>query len=275
MSPAVVRWLPTLIVALASTLLIGETIQLQQAYEYQDLQRYFESSAWVVDQGVLYKDIFSEYPLAANLLFAMVRWINVFFGDSFLGFCIIWILFAALCSAITFHMALRFVVENFPNNNLWILAFSCLTPGILHFALVRFDIYPALATLCMMICLYRQSYLTAGLWIGLGIALKGYPIFLLPAILIYIQRQAGSRALVRSLLSALVIPSLCLLAILAFAGFEGLLSPFQFHGHRDFNPDSTYTLLSYLHGAPLHASDLSPLPLILRHYALLHRSSFA
>lgn len=264
MSPVVVRWLPTSIVALSSVLLITQVLHAQQVPDQDDLQRYFESSAWVVGNWVLYKDIFSEYPLFANLLFAAVRWLNVFFGNGFLGFSIIWITLAALCTSVTCSIALRFVAQNAPNNDLWILALSWLAPGILHFALLRFDIYPALATLGMMICLYRKRYRMAGLWIGLGIALKGYPIFLLPVILIYTQRQAGGRALVHFLLPALAIPSLSLLAILAFAGFEGLLSPFQFHGHRDFNPDSTYTLLRHLLDAPLHASDMSPLPLVLQ-----------
>ena len=274
MSPIVARWLPTLIVALTSALLIGKTIQVQQAYSYQDLLpfypdllRYFESSVWVTDlggHGTLYREIFSEYPLMANLLFAVVRWANIPFGNSFVGFSVLWIICAALCTVTLCTILLRVSEQINPHNNLWVLAFACLTPGVLHFALLRFDIYPAFATLGMMICLYRRAYLQAGLWTGLGIALKGYPVFLVPAILLYIQGQGSTRSVLRFLLMTIAIPLLSLLAVYAFAGIEGLLSPFQFHGQRDFNPDSSYTLLRYLLQMPLHSNDLSPLPLVLQ-----------
>ena len=276
MSPILIRWLPGCVVSFVSTILIAKVWQVQNGasleqlqHYFPDLLRYFESSAWVVGHGVLYKDIFSEYPLLANLLFAGVRWINHLFGDSFIGFSVLWIAFAALCTGTMCTMAFRFIAANFPTINLWVTTFAWLTPGILHFALLRYDIYPALATLCMMIFLYRKSYLIAAFWISIAIALKGYPVFLLPAILVYVHGQTGYRSAWQFLLIALATPLMSLLLVITFSGIDGLLSPFLFHGGRDFNPDSTYTVLCYLFNSPLHSADLSPLPMILQGLCVL------
>src|SRR5262245_54595450 len=41
-----------------------------------DIRLYYQQSRWIAGEGSLYRDILSEYPPAANLLFAAVRLVS-------------------------------------------------------------------------------------------------------------------------------------------------------------------------------------------------------
>lgn len=53
------------------------------------------------------------------------------------------------------------------------------------FAIGQFDSLPALCTLTSLLAFYRKKYLLVGLMLGLGVALKTYPILLIPFFLIF------------------------------------------------------------------------------------------
>ncbi len=59
-------------------------------------------------------------------------------------------------------------------------------PGAVYFALHRFDVLPALLTALAFAALGRKRLAWAGAWLGLGVALKVYPVLLVPIVLRYL-----------------------------------------------------------------------------------------
>jgi len=258
------RWLPTFLPALLALLLIGQILLYQSVPDNQDLLRYFESSAWVVGDGQLYVSVFSEYPLLANLLFASVRTLNALAGGNFLGFSILWISLSACVTGYTCHTALQFIHARFPLRNDWWAALAWLSPGILFFSVMRFDIYPALATLLMLIHLSRRQNTQAAIYLGIAISLKGYALIFLPAIALFLHINQGIREAFRFCLLALALPLLSLLIVLSYADWQALLSPFQFHAQRAYNADSIYLLLHQLTGTNINDPSWQQLPKALQ-----------
>ena len=66
-------------------------------------------------------------------------------------------------------------------------------PGAAYFALNRYDILPALATAVAFACLGRGRRGWAGAALGVGVALKLYPVLFLPVMLRYLGPRDGLR----------------------------------------------------------------------------------
>lgn len=249
------------ITMLVLMVICGAVIFYDKPADITDVSVYFQSSDWVVGKGVLYRDVFSEYPLLANVIFGFIRFLSIPFGGDFRSFYVIWALMAAVCFAVSATICLNDGQRN-ASSNLVLLAW--LLPSTLLFALLRYDIYPCLTTVFMMLSLRDRRYLAASIWMGLTIAFKGYALFLLPAFLVHVSENKSRIYVVKiSLIS--VLPFLASLAmIVVFAGVDGLLAPFRFHAIRDFNPESSYQIFNYLFGGSLHAADVFPVPLMLQ-----------
>src|SRR5262249_41224794 len=136
-----------------------------------DVHDYFNYATGLLGGGAAYRDVASPYPLLANLLFAMVRLITSLFGglDAF-----VW-RWAAL-AGVAYVMVLDTVMARASS---WLATLAWLAPATIYFALLRYDIYPAAATLLALLAIRRDSYLAGAAWLGLAVALKGYALFLL------------------------------------------------------------------------------------------------
>jgi hypothetical protein len=126
-----------------------------------------------------------------------------------------------------------------------------LAPAPIYFALYRYDLYPALATLISLFAIRRAAYIEGALWLGIAAALKGYPLFLLPAYCVFIVYQRGLTAAI--IVGGLIVAPMILsvLATFGFAGWEGVIAPFKFHLVRTLNDESTYDAVNYLFHAPV------------------------
>ena len=69
-------------------------------------------------------------------------------------------------------------------------------PGAVYFALHRFDILPTLLTALAFASLGRKRIGWAGVWLGLGVMLKVYPILFVPIVLRHLGPRKSLRFLV-------------------------------------------------------------------------------
>jgi hypothetical protein len=212
----------------------------QTVFTATDMDGYFKSASWIIEGGRLYREVPSEYPLLANIIFAIARYLGNLLHPGFYGFCIVWMSLAW----VVYLSAVNAVITRTTT----LAALAWLAPAPIFFTLYRFDIYPAAATLVSLFAIKRTAYLQGVAWLGLAIALKGYALFLLPAYVVFIFYRLGLAAAIKG--GALAVSPLIvsLLVTLTFAGWQGMLAPFKFHVGRSLNDESTFDAINYVFG---------------------------
>ena len=219
---------------------VWERFTVRLAFDAHDLDVYFASSGWIAGGGRLYDTVPSEYPLFANIIFAAVRYVSDLFRPDGYGFYFVWM--------VTAWFVYLYALYRVARDSTVLAAVAWLAPASIYFALLRFDLYPVVATLMALFAIRRTSYVEGALWLGVAIALKGYALFLLPAYCVFVMRQRGPLAAIKVGAVALAPMLLGLLAVLIFVGWDGMLAPFRFHAARPFNSESTYDAINYLFG---------------------------
>ncbi len=228
-------------------------------FDTHDVALFYSESRWAAGDGVLYRDVPSEYPLLANLLFAACRVANdhcMPLPGDVRSYALLWIGFSWLVFLAMGHA----IATRIDPDALWVW----LTPGAVCFALLRFDVYPAATTLLALFAFREGRHLRGALWIGLTVALKGYALFALPAVLIYILRNRGWRTALGALALCVGPFVLCNLAVWGFAGFDAMLAPFRFHARRVNTGETSYDAFFYLTALLFdgHPVLSGPLPLV-------------
>jgi hypothetical protein len=151
-----------------------------------DINTYFDSARWVIEGGRLFREAPSEYPLLPNIIFATVRYLANFLHPGTYGFYSLWI---ASAGVVYIYAAYRIATGT---TMLAALAWSA--PAPIYFALFRFDIYPAVATLMLLFAIQRTRYIEGAVWLGVAVALKGYALWMLPAYCVFVlSTSADSR----------------------------------------------------------------------------------
>ncbi len=235
-------------------------LHLWQVFDWQDIHVYFESSSWIVGGGTLYRSVPSEYPLLANLCFAIVRLLSLaapILRDPYDKFAWVWV---SLMLPLWF-VVLQRLWTRFPRPAL----FLWLTPTSLYFALYRFDALAVFLSLLCVEAIHADRLRRAALWLGLVTALKGYSLFLLPAFAVYVWRRRGfGEAVIASVIQLAPFAGANLIT-LGFGGMDGLMYAYRFHAARWLNGESTWDAIAYLTGPAIR--DWLPrfpkLPLIL------------
>jgi hypothetical protein len=214
-----------------------------------DLGQYYDRAKWIVGEGTLYRDVWSEYPLLPNLLFGVVRAIGAAFGDSLNSFVVVWV---AICAA-AYAWLLRSVWrDEARRDRLQLLMW--LAPAPIYFALWRFDLFPAIATWLALRAASDERFRAGALWLGVAVAFKGYALFLLPAYASYVFARRGAREAITNLVIGGAPFAASLVVVFAFAGYHGVRMPFLFHSGRGLNGESTYDALAGLAGVTLPPS---------------------
>lgn len=213
------------------------------AFDPFDMHVYFTSARWIIEGGSLYREVASDYPLFANIIFATVRYLGNLLHPGIYGFYGLWI-------ASTWLVYL-YAVYRIATGTSMLAALAWLAPAPIFFAVYRFDIYPAVATLMSLFAIRRAYYIKSAIWLGVAAALKGYALFLLPAYCVFMIYQRGFATAIKLGALALAPMILSLLATFIFAGWEGALAPFKFHALRTLNGQSTYDAINYLFGFPV------------------------
>jgi uncharacterized membrane protein len=214
---------------------------IRLSFDAHDLSVYFASARWIQGGGRLYREVPSEYPLSANIIFAALRHLGNLLHPGRYGFYVFWIASAWL--------VYLWSVYRIATGATVLAALAWLAPAPIYFALFRFDIYPAAATLMSLFAIRREAYIKGAVWLGVAIALKGYALFLVPAYCMFMVFQRGLAAAIKVAALAVTPMILSLLATLTFAGWEGVIAPFNYHAVRTLNGESTYDVINYLFDA--------------------------
>jgi hypothetical protein len=226
-------------------------------FDWSDIRVYHKESGWVAGQGTLYQDVPSEYPLAANLLFAACRVVSDFWrplAAEDTSYALVWIWLAWLVYLAVAHDILTRLG--------WLALALWLAPGALFFAVFRYDIYPTATTWLALVALRDGRYARGALWVGVTIALKGYALFALPALLVFVMLNRGWGAALKAAVLAVAPFLVANLVVLSFAGFDGMLSPYQFHARRanygECSLDALYYVMPFLFSGPPRVTGALP-----------------
>ena len=223
--------------------LAGKKFGVRLASDDFDIRVYFASARWVIEGGRLYREVGSEYPLLANVIFATLRFLAYLLHPGFYAFKGLWVASAWL----VYLWCVYRIVKDIGI----FVALAWLAPGPIYFALFRFDLYPAAATLMFLFAIRRTAYMEAAIWLGVAIAFKGYALFMLPTYCVFMVYQRGFTAAAKMGVVAVAPIILSLLVTLSFAGWEGVVAPFKLHAVRTLNDASTYDGINYLFGSPV------------------------
>ncbi|MGC4120874.1 MAG: hypothetical protein QM765_41115 [Myxococcales bacterium] len=238
-------WLAVVMLAIAQHGLLGDefglwafTKPVRLFLDTRDVEIYFRSSAWVVGGGTLYREVPSEYPVAANLVFGAVRGLSALLGptrDAQTDFALFWALggLGALVAAAA-------VARRHGTAGFW---WAWLLPAGAYFSAFRFDVYPALACVVAFAYLRRDRFDAAAMALGVCIALKGYALVAVPALLFYVYSRRGLAAAAKCCALGALPSAVTALGALPFCGLDGLLSAFRFHAQRSLNGESTWDAL--------------------------------
>jgi hypothetical protein len=229
------------LVGAAILYLVGKKIDIHLAFDTVDIGVYFDTARWITEGGRLYREVPSDYPLFPNIMFAICRYLGHLLHPGIWGFFTLWVASA--------WFVYLFAVYRIATDATMLAALAWLAPAPIYYALFRFDLYPAVATLMSLFAIRRTAYVEAAVWLGVAIALKGYALFLLPAYCVFMVYQRGSAAAIKVGALAATPMMLSLLATLTFAGWEGVVAPFEIQALRTPNGESIYDAINYIFGA--------------------------
>lgn len=216
-------------------------------YDSFDIGIYFRESGWILASAPPRSELPFGYPPLAQLLFGTMRLVaNGVLGPSESAFARVWVGIAAALLV----LAVAWTLWVTPSTR-WRSLAVWVTPAALYFALYRFDLFPAIATLAAYYLIRENRLLAGSLVLGLAIALKGYALYLLPALYYYIAANRGHRAAISALLLAIAPLFASVAGFLVFAGVEETLKPFGAQATRGFNGESSYDALAALAGIRL------------------------
>ena len=78
LSPIMWTFLAAIAFVIAAILyVVGKKLGLRLAFDADDMGVYFKSARWVIEGGRLYREVPSEYPLLANITFAVLRYLGL------------------------------------------------------------------------------------------------------------------------------------------------------------------------------------------------------
>lgn len=188
-----------LIKILFVSLLFIAFLSVIQQHKQTDLIIYYDYSLNLLKGQFPYVDFNFEYPPLALLPLTLPQLPSIFHPLSLRKYVILFFIqnailsyfIAVLISRITaICQSKKQVVET-------IVLFAILIAINLTTVFCRYDIFSALLTLLAFWSVLRQRPTQAGIWLGLGIAAKLYPIVVVPIFLIYYLTKRQYQALVK------------------------------------------------------------------------------
>jgi uncharacterized membrane protein len=242
-----------------------------------DLTLYYQNSFRLLHGQLPYRDFALEYPPLALLPFVLPRVATLGLPIDFSGY--VWLF---LIQNAVFSTLIALIVARIHSPQASALAFYALLVAVSAPLLPwRYDLFPALLTALALLSLLRGRPIWAGIWLGLGIAAKLYPIVLLPIFGAYYLASRNRLALARLAMGCVGAMAVTLLPF-ALTAPEQLLSFLRYHQLRGLQLESlpagvivlahviglTPARLDFNYGAlhlvsPLAAAALAWLPIAL------------
>jgi uncharacterized membrane protein len=220
---------------LAAALILPYIVQ----WHARDVQIYYESSAKLLQGQMPYRDFPLEYPPLALLAFVL-PWLlapgrALGYSSYAWQFLVLNVLWSTLLALVLARVAARRWPARSPARavgvyTLLVLVSAPLLPW-------RYDLFPALLTLLALLCVLSGRPTLAGMWLGLGIAAKLYPIMLLPICAAYYLAGRSYRSLLRLILGSVIALGVVLLPYLLLDP-GGWLSFLRYHQLRGLQLES-------------------------------------
>jgi uncharacterized membrane protein len=159
---------------------------------------YFDSLK-ILGGQVPYRDFFLEYPPLALPVFLAPHAVA---GDGLLAYLHVFkLLMAALAVLCLFGVdALAARLDLAPRQRTAALGVVALTPALLgQYVLNRYDLWPALLTIGLLLALLRRQPAASGVLLAAGFAAKTFPLALVPVAAIRLGRASLRRAAVAAM----------------------------------------------------------------------------
>lgn len=185
-----------LIAALLMTIALA-TLPTVGQWHAGDLKLYFNDSQQLVRGKLPYRDFAIEYPplalapfvlpwlLAAGRPLPFTDYVVLFLLQNVFSCIVLALALAAICARAAFSRA---VLPTLALYAAQVVATAPLLPW-------RYDLFPALLTGLALLAAARGRPGWAGIWLGLGVAAKLYPVVLLPVFGLYYLAGRERRAL--------------------------------------------------------------------------------
>jgi hypothetical protein len=230
-----------------------------------DLSIYYQDSLQLLRGRVPYRDFALEYPPLALLPFALPRLVTFGQRIDFIGYIWLFLVQNAIFSTLIALVIVQ--IRGLRASGLALSLYTLLVAVSAPLLPWRYDLFPALLTVLALLCVLRQRPGWAGIWLGLGVAAKLYPIVLLPILGAYYLAGKNWPALVRLALGSAGALAITLLPFLLIAP-SPLLSFLQYHQLRGLQLESLPAGVIVL----AHMLGMSPAQLAFN-YGALHVDS--
>jgi uncharacterized membrane protein len=230
-----------LITAQLLALLVVVYFTLQTVFKWHalDLGIYYEDSLRLMQGQMPYRDFALEYPPLALFAFILPRLAvlgrALDRGEYIWLFLVANAMFSTLITLILAQICARQPAWRSAGT---VLIFYTMLVGVSSPLLPwRYDLFPALLTALALLCALRQQPAWAGIWLGLGVAAKLYPIVLMPIFGAYYLASKDRRALVRLALGSSGAVAICVMPFVIGAPGQ-LLSFLRYHELRGLQLES-------------------------------------
>ncbi len=219
-----------------------------------DMKLYFSVSTQLSEGKIPYRDFTVEYPPLALLPLVLPHLVTAGLTLDYRAYSMLYLLETfslLLLIAFTVQQVARFWPESLPP---WRLLAVYLLLIILSkdFVFWRYDLFPAWLTLLAFLAVLKKQPLLAGMWIGLAIMAKLYPVMLVPVLLVYYLAGQQYRASVRLVAGTGLAVALVLLPVVFLSGNQ-VFSFLTYHQLRGLQIESVAGGLVLLG----HLTDLS------------------
>jgi uncharacterized membrane protein len=198
----------TILVALqAVALLLIVVVTLPHVYQWHtlDVGIYYRASLNLMQGALPYRDFVFEYPPLALLPFSLPLVIAPDQSFNFSSYVWRFLIQNALFSTLIALTVVKVLMFWLPSRKT--------TAPLVFFALLvavsapllpwRYDLFPALLTVLALLCVLSGLPLLAGIWLGLGVAAKLYPIVLMPIFAAYYLASGNRPAMLRLTLGSI------------------------------------------------------------------------
>jgi len=208
-------------------------------YHRGDLRYYYHASTALLKGMTPYRDFEFAYPplslvpfllphLAALFgLSGFAGYIRAFLSESCLWSLGIVLLLSRLTSRWKFPLSQEIALGCYAA---LVLIFSALLPW-------RYDLFPALLTLAAFYSLLKEKPCAAGVWLGLGVAAKLYPVVLLPVFGLYLYTLGRRKDFMRLMIGSISAVTFSLLPFMRIP-LSTLMSFLTFHERRGLEVES-------------------------------------
>lgn len=202
-------------------------------YHQTDLMLYYDDSLNLLRGQYPYINFDFEYPPLALLPIALPQLLCVLQPLKFQQYVLFFFVQNAIFGHFIAVLLSQIVSVGRPKMQAVKTIAVYITLIAINFPIVfcRYDIFSAFLTLLAFWAIFKQRSLQAGVWLGLGITAKLYPIVLLPVFSIYYLAQRQYQAGIRFLLGSLITVSAVFLPF-ALAAQEKLFSFLTYHKAR-------------------------------------------